>query len=154
MKNTADYLMYFGGLIASIVLGGSILVGLYGGGAAQPIVGSGGMPNIPDFRVASTTTFTLTTTSQRLLATTTTGNGRRVAATIQPTNCTVATAAVYLNVEGADAVAVANSGIAIVASTTLSFGAFPNAPLVNSAAVQGIATAGTCAVLVTEWITQ
>lgn len=96
---------------------------------------------------ASTTTFTLTTSSQRLMSTST----RRIAATIQPTNCTAG--AVYLNLASPDAIATANNGMVVLASTTQSFDDYNSNLIVPSGSVQGINSQGTCTVLVTEFRT-
>jgi hypothetical protein len=108
----------------------------------------------PNFTVGSSTSFSLTTSSQQLLSTTTTGVGRRVAALIQPTNCTVATAGVFLNVEGSGAVATAGNGVVVTASSSLALLPYPGSPIVTTNAVQGITAGGTCNVLVTEWLSQ
>ena len=105
----------------------------------------------PTFQVASSTTFTLTTTSQRLLATST--GTRRLAATIQPVNCTAAGSVVYLKTNVGDAPATAGNGFAVHSTTTAEFGDYPNTPVIQNA-VQGIANSGTCTVLVTEWKSQ
>jgi len=143
-----DLQLYLWGIGTTLVMVAIVFFGFQ----RTPDVSGQSANNNPNFRAASSTTFTLTTTSQRLLATSTTGVGRRVAAMIQSTNCTTG-GAVYLNVEGSDAVAVANNGIAVSASSTLALETFPGIPVLTDA-VQGITTSGTCAVLVTEWISQ
>lgn len=104
--------------------------------------------NIPT--TASSTVFTLTTTSRRLLATTTSPYNR-VAAMIQAAGCTAAGVRVHLNIND-DIVATASTGPALTASTTeaIAFGVYGN-PVTNNA-VQGITNAGTCTVVVTEWV--
>ena len=104
----------------------------------------------PRFVAASSTAFTLTTTSQRLLASST--PTARLAATIQPVNCTTSGTAVYLSANR-DVPAVAGTGFAAFASSTLALGDYPNTP-VPQGSVTGITQAGTCTVLVTEWRSQ
>lgn len=101
----------------------------------------------PTFYSASSTAFTLTTASQRLLGTST--PTRRLAATIQPINCTQN---VFMRA-GSDVVATANTGLVAFASSTFSFEEYPGIPVVQGA-VQGITAVGTCTVLVTEWRSQ
>lgn len=116
---------------------------------SQTSLGSGSTYNTdPVFATASSTAFTLTTTSKQLLATTTTPH--RLAATIQPINCT-AGSPVFMTLNN-DLPATANSGIAAFASTTLHLDSYPNTPITQSA-VEGITNSGTCTVLVTEWRT-
>ena len=150
---TKELQFYLGGSVMTLLIIGIALFGFNSTPQSEGQVGQS-VSTTPNFTVASSTTFTLTTTSQRLLATTTTGNGRRVGALIQPTGCTIATAAVFLNAEGSDAVATAMNGISVIASTTQAFSVFPGSPIVTTNAVQGITSAGTCSVLVTEWISQ
>lgn len=102
-------------------------------------------PNTPAI-FASSTTFALTTTSQQLFAT----SSKRIAVAVQPTNCTVG-GTVYMNLEGYDKAAVASDGFAVLASTTARFSDFDEFPTPQEA-VRGIVDAGTCTVLVTEWI--
>lgn len=103
----------------------------------------------PSFIVASSTKFTLTTASQRLLATST--PTKRMGALIQNTNCT-AGSAIFLSMNR-DVAAVAQAGVAVLASSTLAFGDYPESAIVQGA-VTGIAGVGTCTVLVTEWRSQ
>lgn len=103
----------------------------------------------PTFVSASSTTFTLTTASQRILATTTTP--RRLSATVQPVNCS-AGGFVYMNA-GSDAAAKNASGTVAFASTTFAFQDYPNTPVVQGS-VQALTSAGTCTVLVTEWVSR
>lgn len=132
-------------LIAISVTISAILMAL--GLQTLSLVNAAGQSNLaPLFYFASSTVFTLTTTNQRLLATSTPTH--RVAATIQPTNCT-AGQAVYLNLNR-DVVAAANTGMAVLASTTQEFRDYPNLPIVQGS-VNAITALGTCTVLVTEW---
>ena len=91
---------------------------------------------------ASTTAFILTTTSQLLLAT----SSSRVAATIQPINCS-GTVTTFLDKTGPNT---ANTGTAAFSSTTLAFDDYQS-PRITKDPVWGITNAGTCTVLVTEW---
>ena len=106
----------------------------------------------PSFISASSTVFTLTTTSQRLLGTST--PTKRLAATIQPINCTIGTGAVVFVKMNSDVVATSNNGFAVLSSTTQSFGDYPEAVPIVQGAVQGIVPFGTCTVMVTEWRSQ
>lgn len=103
--------------------------------------------NIPT--TASSTVFTLTTTAQRLLATTTSPYNR-VAAMIQAAGCTAAGVRVHLNI--GEAAATSATGPALTASTTeaIQFGVYGNP--INNGQVTGITNAGTCTVVVTEWV--
>lgn len=101
----------------------------------------------PTFYAASSTVFTITTTtSVRILATS--SPVYRAAATIQPVNCTVG-GQLYMQLNR-DVVAVARTGLAAFASTTMELKAFPGVPIVQGS-VQAITDVGTCTVLVTEW---
>lgn len=100
----------------------------------------------PTFYVASSTAFTITTGSQRILSTSTPTH--RVATVIQPINCT-ASGALFVNMNR-DAAASANTGLAVLASTTFQLTGYSNVPVVQGAA-QAIESVGTCTVLVTEW---
>jgi hypothetical protein len=115
-------------------------------------LGAGGaFQQTPTFYLASSTTYTLTTTSQRLLATSTAK--KRLAAAIQPTNCTQGAGhAVFLSLNQ-DAPAVQGTGLAAYASTTLQLEDYPGMSSVVGS-VTGITGAGTCTVLVTEWRSQ
>lgn len=103
----------------------------------------------PRFTIATSTVFTITTTSQRILSTST--PTVRLAAMVQPVNCTNGQP-LYLKA-GADQVAVATSGIAVYASTTMQFEDYPGTP-VPQGSVTAITGLGTCTVLVTEWRSQ
>jgi len=106
----------------------------------------------PTFSVSSSTVYTLTTTSTRLLATST--PTKRVATLIQPINCTAGgTTGAFVNLNGNDLPATANTGTFAFGSSTLSLAEYPNTPTVQTA-VQGIVPSGTCTVLVTEWRSQ
>lgn len=106
----------------------------------------------PTFSLASSTVYTLTTTSTRLLASST--PTKRVAALIQPINCTAGgTTGVFLNLRGDDIPATANTGTFAFGSSTLELAEWPNVPVIQDS-VQGIVPAGTCTVLVTEWRSQ
>lgn len=116
---------------------------------ANATLGAGATYNTdPIFAIASSTAITVTTTSKQLLATTTTPH--RLAATIQPINCTSG-GPVFMTLNN-DTPAVANAGLAAFASTTLHLDSYPNTPITQSA-VEGITGLGTCTVLVTEWRT-
>lgn len=105
----------------------------------------------PTFYVASSTAFTLTTASQRLLGTST--PTRRMAATIQPINCTSGGSGAFMRLQN-DAAATTNTGLFAAASSTTLLGDHVNNIPVVQGAVQGITSGGTCTVLVTEWRTQ
>lgn len=115
---------------------------------AAPLGGAAAYNTAPSFLTASSTAYTLTTTSVRLLSTST--PTKRLAATVQPVNCTAG--GIFLRL-GGDALAVANTGFAVYASTTANMQDYPNIP-VTQGSIQGIAGAGTCTVLVTEWRSQ
>lgn len=104
----------------------------------------------PTFVIASSTAMAVTTSSVRILATST--PTKRLAATIQPINCSPTTGSVFL-VANRDVASAANTGIAVVASTTLALGDYPQVPVVQGA-VQAIMSTGSCTVLVTEWRSQ
>lgn len=104
----------------------------------------GDVLNVPQPATASTTAFTLTTASQRLLA----SSSARIAAKIDSINCTAGGVA-FLKASN-DIVATANTGTALLASSTLLLSTFPEAPT-PTGAVQGILNLGTCTVIVTEW---
>lgn len=122
------------------------IVTLLGGGKVMTLGSEVGQA--PTFAVASSTVFSLSNSSTRLLATTT---ARRIAATIQPVNCTLTTGGLIYMKTNADAPATAATGLAAYASTTFAFSDYPNVPPVQGS-VQGITAAGTCTVLVTEWL--
>ncbi len=125
-----------------------ILTGVFLAKTQSTALGAGASNTAPIFYQASSTAFSLTTTSQRLLATSTPTH--RVAATIQPVNCTNGSA-IFLKMQQ-DAVAASNgsSTMAVFASTTQEFKDYPNLPIVQGS-VQGITGVGTCTVLVTEY---
>jgi len=128
------------------------LVAIFGGSSVVNNLGAGGeYRTAPTFYIASSTAFTLTNTSQRLLASST--PTKRLAATIQPVNCTLVTGGLIYMKTFNDAPAVAATGIAAFGSSTLALGDYPNTPVVQGS-VQGITAAGTCTVLVTEWRSQ
>lgn len=116
---------------------------------AQTLGGGTAANTAPTFVVASSSTFTLTTTSQRLLATST--PTRRIGAIIQPINCSSGQP-VFMSANR-DAAAVAGTGIAAYATSTFAFEDYPGIPVIQGS-VQGITSAGTCTVLVTEWRSQ
>lgn len=102
--------------------------------------------NYATFKTASSTAYTVSNSSVRLLATTT--DQTRVATLIQPTNCTISTAGVFL---ASARTAVINAGMVVTASSTLQLATYPNVPSLNGA-LHAITSAGTCTVLVTEWL--
>ena len=127
------------GLITAILalFGGGTMLGSYVGES-------------PTFVTASSTVFTLTTASQRLLGTSTPAIGRRMAALIQPYNCTGGQQAIFMRM-GTDVAATANTGSTALGSTTgLVMGDLLTPPVQGS--VTGITAVGTCSVSVTEWI--
>lgn len=130
-------------ILSVLVLMSAVLFGI---NQTQVAEGAGDSNTVPTFYFASSTVFTLTTSSQRLLSTSTPTH--RVAVTFQPVNCTVNNG-ISLNLQP-DQAATANSGLYAFASTTLELKTFPNLP-VTQGSVQGITSAGTCTVLVTEW---
>jgi hypothetical protein len=118
--------------------------------AKSPTISGGSVAQTaPLVKVASSTAFSISQTSARILGTTTAN--RRLAATIQPINCTVGSA-VFLKAQS-DAPAVANSGPVALASSTLALTDYPNIPVPQNA-VQAITQSGTCTVIVTEWLAQ
>lgn len=131
-----------------VVVGGLMLAGLVYFTPIKAMFGGNGTAiNVPQFKVASSTTYTLTTTSQRLLAT----SSKRVAAQFDVTNCTVASK-IHLN-GMSDAAATTATGPVVFSTTTMQLSSYPYPPIMTDA-VQGIAGVGTCSVVVTEWRTQ
>lgn len=120
-----------------------IVVAVVLGSYQENILGSSPIGG-PSPKVASSSVFTLTTTSLDLLGT----SSLRIAATVQPRNCT-ADGQVFLRAQSG-AAAVANSGPMVFSTTTLEMGSYPNLP-VPTDAVTGITSVGTCTVIVTEW---
>jgi len=126
-----------------------VLIGLW----VSPIgvsLGSTVSGGAPTFKVASSTSYILGQTSTRILSTST--PTRRMAVTVQPISCT-AGGPVFLSTNDVVAVTSGTSTIAVFASTTQSFGDYPNVPVVQGS-VQAITQTGTCTVLVTEWRSQ
>lgn len=140
-KNLTDII-----IIAIVIV---LMIGLFAKRGDDGLFGAVAYQTAPSFYVASSTSFTLTTSSQRLLATST--PTKRLAATIQPVNCT-AGQPIFLRANN-DVVATANTGIAVYASSTMAFEDYPGTPVVQGS-VQGITGVGTCTVLVTEWRSQ
>lgn len=134
-------------IISTIVI--AVIAGAIGGivftRTSRPSL-SGTSVNYPLFLTASSTTYSVTTSSVRLLATTT--EGARIATVIQPINCTNSTASAFL---GFGKTAVVNTGLAVTASTTRDLSTYPNAPTIQGA-LHAVVSAGTCSVLVTEWL--
>lgn len=138
-------------LIASLILSVTIALSLYTflPRAVFEQQGNTISNNVPTFPTASSTVFTISNTSTRLLGTST--PTRRVAALIQPVNCTLG-GPIYLKAQS-DAPATAGTGFAAFASSSLQLEDYPGTPVPQNA-VQGIAGNGTCTVLVTEWVTR
>ncbi len=133
-----------------IILLGIVIV-LGAGYAYQGRKVGGDFRTTPSFITASSTAVTVTTTSNFILASST--PTKRLAATIQPISCTTAAQPnifVRMNLGNP---ATANTGLMVVASSTLALGDYPNVPVVQGA-VTAITAAGTCTVLVTEWRSQ
>lgn len=97
---------------------------------------------------ASSTAYTISQTSVRLVAT----SSPRSALLVQSTNCTQG-GTLYMNIEGKDAAAVVNDGVAVLASTTLAMGDKISPPTPQDS-VRAIVNSGSCVVLVTEFIDQ
>ncbi len=136
-------------LVGVILCGG--IVALWPKTAQSPNVSGigGAAATVPLVKVASSTAFSISQTSVRIFGTTTAN--RRLAATVQPINCTTGSA-VFLKAQN-DAPAVANSGPVAFASSTFAFSDYPNL-LTPQASVQAITQSGTCTVIATEWIAQ
>ena len=104
----------------------------------------------PTNSVSSSTTFTLGQTSLRLLATTT-GSGYRIAASIQPVNCTLG-GTLFISAKKDKAATTADGPIAFASSTGILFDQY-NYPT-DGNSIQGVVNLGTCTVIVTEWKSQ
>jgi hypothetical protein len=126
----------------------AILVGLFGDQIPKKL-GAVDYRTNPTYMIASSTAVSVTTASNFILATST--PTKRLAATIQPINCSSGNLFVRM-LNGNPAIA--NTGIFVQGSSTLALGDFPNSPSVVQGSVTAITSAGTCVVLVTEWRSQ
>lgn len=129
---------------AIVIIGGLILGYIFWGRNVNSLGGEG--VSYMNFKTASSTTYSVTTSSVQILATTT--DMTRSAVLLQPINCTVSNASLFFKVTNP---ATVNTGFTVAASSTLALGTYPNTPAPQNT-LNAVASAGTCSVLVTEWL--